>query len=495
MFLSPPELSAVSMIHIKAADFTISGFCFTMNSEAKTGKDGILVKTAEEICMVFNETWKMEEYMLNTKWEDLPAEVQARAVDCGIDLMIALIVGSHGEQFKNGIRMTEYLKDGDLEIPGCDKGFSFMGAAFAMGHASNSFDIDDGHNMIKGHPGTSFVGGVLAAALEKNVSYREYLTALTVSYDLAVRMGLALQDHYGFLHSTGTYGAVATAAGIGRIFGFTKEQEKTAISMAEFHAPMTPVMRAVEYPSMNKDGVPFGAMVGTLAALDTMAGESAKTHLLELPEYEKYLDSLGKVYEIMNLYFKPYTCCRWAHQPIQASIELMKEKKISSSQVKRVKVHTFRSAAALSKIVPHETDEAQYNIAFPVASAIVHGDVGYRQICNAALDNPDVLEMMKRLEFVVDEALDAQFPEKRLASVEMELNDGTVYRTRVYAADGEATDHVDHSWFVKKFNRILSPFLTDTGKTVVMRILTENLDASVRDVVADINVAMKNYAN
>ena len=56
--------------------------------------------------MVFNETWKMEEYMLNTKWEDLPAEVQARAVDCGIDLMIALIVGSHGEQFKNGIRMT-----------------------------------------------------------------------------------------------------------------------------------------------------------------------------------------------------------------------------------------------------------------------------------------------------------------------------------------------------------------------------------------------------
>ena len=100
--------------------------------------------------MVFNETWKMEEYMLNTKWEDLPAEVQARAVDCGIDLMIALIVGSHGEQFKNGIRMTEYLKGGDLEIPGCDKSFSFMGAAFAMGHASNSFDIYRAHLHVPG---------------------------------------------------------------------------------------------------------------------------------------------------------------------------------------------------------------------------------------------------------------------------------------------------------------------------------------------------------
>ena len=113
--------------------------------------------------------------------------------------------GSDQGSMKDIYRVGDSLEDGDLEIPGCDKGFSFMGAAFAMGHASNSFDIDDGHNMIKGHPGTSFVGGVLAAALEKNVSYREYLTALTVSYDLAVRMGLALQDHYGFLHSTETY--------------------------------------------------------------------------------------------------------------------------------------------------------------------------------------------------------------------------------------------------------------------------------------------------
>lgn len=443
--------------------------------------------------MIFNDTWKMEEFMLNTGWDDLPAEVQQRAVDCGIDLMLALILGSHGEQFRNGLKLAGYLKDGDLEIPGCDKKLSFMGAAFAMGHASNSYDIDDGHNSIKGHPGTSFVGGVLAAALEKNVSYREYLTTLVVCYDLAVRMGIAFQDHYGFFHSTGAYGAVSTAAGIGRIFGFTKEQMKTAISMAEFHAPMTPVMRAVEYPSMNKDGVPFGAMVGTLSALDTIAGESAKTQILEMPEYEYLLDTLGKVYEIMDLYFKPYTCCRWAHQPIQASIELMQEHGITPDDVKKVKVHTFANAAALSKIIPHETDEAQYNIAYPVAAAIVHGDVGFNQVCNAAIGNPRVLNMMERLEFVVDPEMEAQFPEKRLAWVEMELNNGTVYKTRPYSAAGEHTDNVDHKWIVKKFRRIVNPFLNEEGKAVVLRLLTENLDQPVREVVADLNVALDKY--
>ena len=56
-------------------------------------------------------------------------------------------------------------------------------------------------------------------------------------------------------------------------------------------------------------------------------------------------------------------------------------------------VHTFDSAAQLSKIVPHETDEAQYNIAYPVAAAIIHGDVGYRQINNRAIGNPRVLDL------------------------------------------------------------------------------------------------------
>ena len=440
--------------------------------------------------MNFTTTYQLEHYILDTKWDDLPEKVQQRAVDCGIDLMMALILGSRGEQFQNGIRLASYVKSGNLEIPGAQERFSFLGAALAMGHASNSFDIDDGHNLVKGHPGTSFVAGVMAAGLEKNVSYREYLTTLVVAYDTAVRMGLALQDYYKFLHSTGTYGAVATAAGVGRIFGFTKEQLNTAISMAEYHAPVTPVMRAVQYPSMNKDGVPFGAMVGVLAALDTMAGETAKTHMLEMDRYQPLCASLGSIYEIMNLYFKPYTCCRWAHQPIQACIELMRKKDLRAEEIEQVTVHTFDSAAQLSKIVPHETDEAQYNIAYPVAAAIIHGDVGYRQVNNQALNNPRVLEMMKRLRFVVDEELDRQFPQKRLAWVEMRMRNGSVYRTRVYSASGEASDHIDHRWMTEKFNRIMDPFLNEQGKKEVLRLLEENPDRPLRAVVSGINRAL-----
>ena len=56
-----------------------------------------------------------------------------------------------------------------------------MGAATAMGHSSNAYDIDDGHNITRAHHGTSFVGAILAAAYEKNLNISEFLTAMLVS--------------------------------------------------------------------------------------------------------------------------------------------------------------------------------------------------------------------------------------------------------------------------------------------------------------------------
>lgn len=151
----------------------------------------------------------------------------------------------------------------------------------------------------------------------------------------------------------------------------------------------------------------------------------------------------------------------------------------------------LQESSRLSKIIPKDTDEAQYNIAFPVASAIVHGEVGYEQICNQALGECDVIDMMDKLSFVVDPELDAQFPEKRLARVEFTLKDGKVLKSRVYAADGEASDNVDMEWIVKKFDRITAPFLDEKCRREVLGLMTENLDIKLRDVVKGVNLALK----
>ena len=445
--------------------------------------------------MEFKTDYRAERYALDAKWDDFPAAVQEHAVMCGVDLMTALILGSYGEQFKAGQKLAQSMGLlGDIPAVGSDRRYNLLGAAIAMGHSSNSFDIDDGHRAICGHPGTSFVAGVLAAALEKNATWREYLTTLTVCYELSIRWALAMQDHYKCLHSTGAYGAFGTAAGIGRLYGFDERQLNNALSIADFHAPMTPVMRAVEYPSMNKDGVPFGALVGTMAALETLCGETGRTHLLELPEYEKYLDDLGSSYRIMELYFKPYTCCRWAHQPILACQTLMKRHGFDHTKVAHVKVNTFLSAARLSKIRPHGTDEAQYNIAWPVASALVFGDVGFQQVREEALNNQAVLDMMDRLEFAVDPEMDKEFPARRLAWVEITLNDGTAYCSDVYEAPGEPEDkELNLKWIGEKFKRITASMLTTGDQEKLLAVMMTGMNIPVREIVAKINHSLKSF--
>jgi len=443
--------------------------------------------------MAFETNFTVERFALDAKWEDFPDSVKERALMCSLDLLGALVLGSCGKQFEAGERLALSAGlNGGIPIVGSSRTYNLLGAAVAMGHSSNSFDIDDGHREIQGHPGASFIAGVLAAAVSKNAAYKDFLSVLVVCYELTIRWALAMQREYGYLHSTGAYGAFGTALGAGRLLGFDEKQLNNALSIADFHAPMTPVMRSVEYPSMNKDGVPFGSLVGMMAVLETMNGSTGRTHLLEKPEYAGLVNDLGTVWHILELYYKPYTCCRWAHAPIKAIVDLMEEHSFCHADVDRITVNTFRSAVRLSRIEPANTDEAQYNIAWPLASASVYGDVGYRQVRDEALKDNRVLGMMKRLAFVVDPDLDAQFPGKRLAYIEVDLKSGVHYKSKIYEAPGEPDDpDLNLGWIEEKFRRITRPMLTaEGGEEIIRRVTDSDSGLRMRDFIVKINTEL-----
>lgn len=438
--------------------------------------------------MHFQTDYTLENYILNTKWEDLPAEVQERMLGCFVDLTGALILGSRSGQFEAGLRLAESVFGaGDIPVIGSDKRFSFAGASTAMGHSSNAYDIDDGHNLTRAHPGTSFVGAILAAAYEKNVSRNEFLATMLVAYETTIRMGAAMMDYYQYAHSSGTFGAVGVAAGVGRLYGFTREQINNALSVSEFNAPLVPGIRSVEYPSMNKDGVPFGVMVGVLAVLNTMCGFTGNKHMLEADEYRSYLDDLGEKYQVMDLYFKPYPCCRWGHPAIDACTGLMREHNLTPDDIEQVTVYTFKRATMLSKIVPNTADEAQYNIAYPVAASLVHGDFGLEQVMEENLHDPAVLAMMKRLTFAVDEALDARFPAERICRAEIVTKDGRRLMSAECEPRGEAKENIRLPWLTDKFRRMTAPVLTAEGQERVLNLITGDEDVSIRVLVDEIN--------
>ena len=63
------------------------------------------------------------------------------------------------------------------------------------------------------------------------------------------------------------------------------------------------------------------------------------------PKPERITDKLGEHYSIMDIYFKPYTACRHTHGAAQATLELMKEKKMKAGDIESIAVFTYAMRA------------------------------------------------------------------------------------------------------------------------------------------------------
>ena len=189
----------------------------------------------------------------------------------------------------------------------------------------------------------------------------------------------------------------------------------------------------------------------------------------------------------MNLYFKPYTCCRWAHPAIDACLDLMDKNGITYEDIEEVTIETFVNATRLSKIVPHTADEAQYNIAYPVAASLIYGDFGIAQVHETKVPDPKVVEMMKKLYFKEDAGLTAQFPDHRICRAVIKAKDGRVLVSKECEPRGEAYENIGTDWLIDKFMRITGPVLNEEGQKKIIEMITNDEDFPIIDLVNEVN--------
>ena len=122
-----------------------------------------------------------------------------------------------------------------------------------------------------------------------------------------------------------------------------------------------------------------------------------------------------------------------------------------------------------------------------VAASIVHGDFGWDQVREENLHDLKTLEMMKRLNFVMDEDIDARFPAKRICGAVMHLKDGRMLRSAEYEPRGEVHERVSVDWLCDKFRRITDPMLNAEGQENVLKLICGEENVSVREIVDTVN--------
>jgi 2-methylcitrate dehydratase PrpD len=378
----------------------------------------------------------MIKFIRELNWQELPVNVQDQARLTVLDLLGAALAGT----LTPISRITADYAAGrwpgeEATILLHGRRASAVGAAFANAYAANGIDIDDCARYTKGHPGVQVVPAALALTESLGLAGAQLLTAVVVGFEVAHRAARIWHDTRPVYQSCGSWGSVACAAVAAHLMELDEAQTHHALGIAEYHAPNLPMMRDIDHPAMVKHGVGWGAMTGITAAELASRGFTGIPCLFGFEEYRDWVVDVGQNYIFTEgLAWKQYACCAWTHAAIRAAQGLRETYSFEAADIARIRVEAFHEAVRLGIKMPKTTEEAQFNLAWPLAAMLVDGEVGPQQILEPGLRNVAIQDLARRVEAVENEQMNELY---RLASlgdprgkfvsaVTIELHDGRV---------------------------------------------------------------------
>jgi 2-methylcitrate dehydratase PrpD len=309
-------------------------------------------------------------------------------------------------------------------------------AALINGAAAHTAEVDDIYRDGIYHPGAPTIAAALAVTQAKGVSGEAFLRAVIVGYEISTRIAGAMgRAHYRYWHNTGTIGCFGAASAAAELLGLDRVRFAHALAtVATFAAGLQQAFRS---DSMSKPmhagraadaGVTaaLAAAEGVTGALDIMEGEAGFGRAMgEGPDWERALATLGEDFHICRMTFKNHACCGHAFAAIDGALALKAQMGIAAPEIARVRVGGYRATLEVAGIAePATAAEARFSTSYLVATALTHGSVRLAAFERPRLEDAGTRALMKRVELVLDPALDAAFPAQRAARVTIEAKDG-----------------------------------------------------------------------
>ncbi|OQY50313.1 MAG: hypothetical protein B6230_06475 [Desulfobacteraceae bacterium 4572_89] len=414
------------------------------------------------------------DYILSTGWDDFPGIVQHQSKRCLLDALGAMIVGTQTPVYEI---MHQYVSiqmgTGPAALMNSVLKSSTTGAALANGFAANALDIDDGCRLAKGHPGSSVLPVVLAASQgAHSCDGKQFLTALILGYETAIRAAYIRHAVYSVYHSSGSWGGIGSAAAAGKLLKLNENELFNALGVSTYHVPLAPMMIGIETPSMVKDSIGWGAFVGMSSVEMARSGFTGPRSIFDESPNEEWISSLGHTFEIMNLFFKPYAACRWAQPGVDGVLKIMGQENLTIKNIGRIRIYTFSEAAALSREYPRNTEDAQYNFSYPIAAAVIHGKVGPKQMLPPVIFDETLHQIMDKIEVFVEDRFQKEFPAKTLADIEIEDIHGNCIRSGVMSARWDLSNTLPTDKELKeKFLWLVSPVLGNDKARLLIELI------------------------
>lgn len=351
-------------------------------------------------------------------------------------------------------------------------------AALLNGAASHAIELDDIYAPGLYHPGCPTISAALAVAEAEGASGAELLRAIALGYEVGNVIAEAVQpDHYRYWHTTGTVGCMGAAAAAAVLLRLTTDQAAHALSASTtFAAGLQQAFRSEAMLKPLHAG--RAAEAGVFAASAARHGLTGEPAIFEGPagfgaamsrdvDWDRAVAALGQNWTIARMTQKIHACCGHTFAAVDCALAL-RPQVTDLSTVRRIEVETYPVAIDVAgNAAPATPYEAKFSIAFCVATALAHGQVGVDAFTDGRVAEPALRTLMDTVEATGSPRFEEAFPAMRGAEIAIHLADGKVLRhhqpTRVGSPHYPCTD-ADLS---TKFRGLADPILGSRTDTVL----------------------------
>ncbi len=421
----------------------------------------------------------LSEFAAGIRHDGLPEPVRERAKLLLLDLVgIALRARNDSESTPSLIGAVDKLglAQGPIAVIGDDRGYAPPGAALINGTLAHSLDFDDTHAAGSIHPSAPIVPAALAAAKMVGAHGRDLVAAIVAGYEIQIRLSLALgpSDHYrrGY-HPTATCGVFGAAAAAGKLFGLDAAGIASAFGIALSQAAGS-MQFLVDGAWTKRSHVGQAAMNGLIAAALAREGFKGVIEAFEGkagflasyapdPKLDKAVAGLGERWETLAIAVKPYPSCRYSHAALDALLALRAANDIRADEVERVTVGVSRTGWSIigdpqaAKHDPKSVVDGQFSMAFCAAVALREAGMAWDHYAKH-LGDVATLKLCRRVETVVDDKAEAEFPANMSGAVRITTPRGT-FEAFVVEPLGEPGNFVTTDQLRAKFDGLVAPYL------------------------------------
>jgi 2-methylcitrate dehydratase PrpD len=417
-------------------------------------------------------TGELARFVTDLTFDQIPKEEVQAVRKVLLDYLGCGIAGTAAQSSEIGGKEEGSIFGSPVKIPAAN-------AVFLNSTMAHSHDFDDTHDKAFIHPGVLVIPAALAIAEQREVDCKSFITALVAGYEVHTRIALGsnVGPNSGWV-LTSTCGIFGAAAAVGKLLELGHNQMVNALGIA--HCMSSGNSQTIKDGVLSKRlQVGHASSMGVLSALLAHKGFTGahnafdgtfSFHKVYFRDYEllKVTKDLGKRFEIANVSFKPYPCCRFTHSSADAMFKLVEQHKLEPDDVCKIEIRVTKQVKVMvcepeeKKKKPETVVDAQFSIPYVVASILVNKHLFVDEFTETSIRNPKILETSAKVQCLVDEELD-RLAGRELAPVivTVETNVGDRYYQRVDRARGHPKNPMSEKDLMEKFMANAAKLLPD----------------------------------